>query len=96
MQNYPWQGNIRELINVIERAVILSEHPHLRASDLPAHITHYQRTQPNSSFLISLAEMEKRHIQEVMIHTPSLEEAARVLGINLTTLWRKRKQYNLG
>jgi two-component system, NtrC family, response regulator AlgB len=96
MQNYPWQGNIRELINVIERAVILSEHPHLRASDLPAHITHYQRIQPNSSFLISLAEMEKRHIQEVMIHTPSLEEAARVLGINLTTLWRKRKQYNLG
>jgi NtrC-family two-component system response regulator AlgB len=39
--------------------------------------------------------MEKRHIQDVMLHTSSLEEAARVLGINAATLWRKRKQYHL-
>ncbi|MFH0784815.1 MAG: sigma-54 dependent transcriptional regulator [Pseudomonadota bacterium] len=95
LQNYPWPGNIRELVNVIERAVILSEHPRLRTCDLPAHISHFQQTSPEHSCLISLAEMEKKHIQEVMIHSPSLEEAARVLGINLTTLWRKRKQYSL-
>ncbi|MBU1566046.1 MAG: sigma-54 dependent transcriptional regulator [Proteobacteria bacterium] len=95
LQSYPWPGNIRELVNVIERAVILSEHPRLRTSDLPAHIAHYQQALPDRSCLISLAEMEKKHIQEVMIHSPSLEEAARALGINLTTLWRKRKQYSL-
>lgn len=96
MQNYPWPGNIRELANVVECTVILSEHPHLRTCDLPAHIARYQRPLELHSNLISLAEMEKKHIQEVLLHSPSLEEAARILDINLTTLWRKRKQYSLG
>ena len=95
LQNFPWPGNVRELVNVIERAVILSPHPRLRVRDLPLHIANYRQTLADEASLASLAEIEKKHIQEVMLHTASLEEAARVLGINLTTLWRKRKQYSL-
>jgi two-component system, NtrC family, response regulator AlgB len=95
LQIYPWPGNVRELVNVIERAVILSPHPRLRVRDLPLHIANYRQTLADGASLASLAEIEKKHIQEVMLHTSSLEEAARVLGINLTTLWRKRKQYSL-
>ena len=95
MQNYPWPGNVRELINAVERALILSPHPRIQTSDLPPHIAGYRQVSPNEACLSSLAEMEKKHIQEVMLHTSSLDEAARVLGINTATLWRKRKQYHL-
>ena len=43
----------------------------------------------------SLTEIEKAHIHDVLLQTVSIEEAARVLGIDPTTLWRKRKKYNL-
>ncbi len=95
MQAYPWPGNVRELVNAIERAVILSPHPQLRPCDLPPHIANFKQTVTKEFPLSSLAEIEKNHIQEVLLRTPSLEEAARVLGINATTLWRKRKQYLL-
>ena len=95
LQDYPWPGNVRELVNVLERAVILSSHPKLGVGDLPSQIIRFEKHQGSQTCLVSLAEIERRHIEEVMLHTPSLEEAARVLGINLTTLWRKRKQYRL-
>lgn len=95
MQSYPWPGNVRELVNAVERALILSPHPKLRIRDLPPHIANYRQTPTNEVCLTSIAEMEKRHIQEVVLRTHSLEEAARVLGINAATLWRKRKQYHL-
>jgi NtrC-family two-component system response regulator AlgB len=39
--------------------------------------------------------MEKKHIQQVLVQTPSIDEAARVLGIDPATLWRKRKKYHI-
>lgn len=95
MHSYPWPGNVRELINAVERAFILSPHPRIRISDLPPHIAGYRQASPNEACLTSLAEMEKKHIREVMLRTASFDEAARVLGINTATLWRKRKQYHL-
>lgn len=95
LQSYPWPGNVRELINAVERAVILARQRRLRTGDLPPHIAKYRAAEPDENRLVSLAEMEKEHIQQVILHTPSLEEAARVLGINPATLWRKRKQYHL-
>ena len=95
MQAYPWPGNIRELINVIERGVILSTRDTLLPEDLPSHIQTYSPEEDNSRILRPLAEMEKTHITEVLRHTPSLEEAAKVLGIDPATLWRKRKKYHL-
>ncbi len=95
MQSYPWPGNVRELANAVERALILSPHSRLRIRDLPPYIANYRQVQPNQTCLVSIAEIEKRHIQEIMLCTSSLEEAARVLGINAATLWRKRKLYHL-
>jgi DNA-binding NtrC family response regulator len=92
LQTYPWPGNVRELVNAVERAVILSTRPQLGCSDLPPHIASFKSNPDGEEPLLSLAEVEKRHIQQVLLRTSSLEEAARVLGINATTLWRKRKQ----
>jgi NtrC-family two-component system response regulator AlgB len=94
MQEYTWPGNIRELINVIERGVIMAHDNELKIDDLPSNIANF-KTINSSSPLANLADMEKRHIQNVILNTNSLEEAARVLGIDPATLWRKRKKYQM-
>lgn len=95
LQRYSWPGNIRELINTIERSVIMVHGTELRANDLPPHIANFNPAAANDSSLKSLDEVEKEHIQTVISHTSSLDEAARVLGIDPATLWRKRKKYQL-
>lgn len=95
LQDYPWPGNVRELINTIERSVIIAQGPHLKLSDLPPSIAKFNPSVPSENPLQSLAEVEKQHIQQVILHTGSLEEAAKVLGIDPATLWRKRKKYQL-
>jgi NtrC-family two-component system response regulator AlgB len=95
LQTYPWPGNVRELINAMERCVILSGAGPLAAASLPAGIANYKAPNGSAARLSSLADMEKAHIREVMLQTGSLEEAARVLGIDPATLWRKRKRYQL-
>jgi len=95
LQSYPWPGNVRELANTIERGVILSQEPALEVSFLPPHIANYKVTVPGEESSDNLAEVEKRHIQNVILHSPSLEEAAKRLGIDPATLWRKRKKYSI-
>jgi len=95
LQSYPWPGNIRELINVIERGTILSRQDHLTLKDLPHHIVNYKPGSPDTGKTKSLAEVEKSHIKETLLHTASIEEAAQVLGIDPATLWRKRKKYHM-
>ncbi|MFO7713406.1 sigma-54-dependent transcriptional regulator [Desulfosarcina sp.] len=95
LQNYTWPGNIRELINAIERSVIMAQDSELKASDLPPHIANFNPSASAATALKSLVEIEKMHIQNVISHSPSLEEAAKVLEIDPATLWRKRKKYQL-
>lgn len=95
LQDYPWPGNIRELLNTIERAVIMAQGADLAVSDLSPSIANYNPTSPADDSLQSLAEVEKQHIQNVILHSASLEEAAKVLRIDPATLWRKRKKYQL-
>ncbi|MBU0995177.1 MAG: sigma-54 dependent transcriptional regulator [Proteobacteria bacterium] len=95
LQNYTWPGNIRELINAVERSVIIATGYELKISDLSPHIANYNPASSSDSALQSLAEMEKEHIRKVIMHAPSLEDAARMLGIDPATLWRKRKKYQL-
>ena len=94
---YPWKGNIRELKNVIERAVILAS-GQLTADLLPAEIlfsTGNESLAGGSSFDLSLSE--KMLIQKALHHTKGNKtEAARLLNIGLTTLYRKIEEYNLG
>lgn len=94
-QHYSWPGNVRELVNVIERGTILCRGKQLLLADLPAHIADCKIRNVPQAELQNLAELEKAHIQRVLACTTSMEEAARVLGIDPATLWRKRKKYHL-
>lgn len=95
LQSYTWPGNIRELVNTIERSVIMSQNLELKIKDLPDHIANFNPSASTGKSLKSLAQIEKEHIHNVILHSSSLEEAAKVLGIDPATLWRKRKKYQL-
>ena len=92
---YPWPGNIRELVNVIERGTILSRGARMNVADLPPSVINYAARNDSDQDLKTIAEIEKEHIRNVLIKAPTLEEAARILGIDPATLWRKRKRYQL-
>jgi len=92
---YAWPGNVRELVNVLERAVVLNRGDTVGTEDLPDRLL-----APTPEFAAhdagsSLEDMERRHIQQVLADSATLEEAAARLGINPTTLWRKRKRYGI-
>jgi two-component system, NtrC family, response regulator AlgB len=95
--HYHWPGNIRELRNAIERAVVLATAGDSIARDhLPDSVfrdsAEPARAATSSS---SLEELEREHIIRVLAESPTLEDAAQTLGINGSTLWRKRKRYKL-
>jgi NtrC-family two-component system response regulator AlgB len=93
MLSYPWPGNVRELRNVIERAVILCPSQIIEPEYLPERMA---IREGSGSVRIggghTLEEIEKEHIRTVLARSASLEEAAHVLGIDASTLWRKRKR----
>jgi two-component system NtrC family response regulator len=96
LQQHEWKGNIRELKNIIERAVILADGPMLTVDNLPAEllVVGVRAGGPLSAF--DLASVEKLHIQRVLNHTRGNKtEAARLLNIGLTTLYRKIEEYKL-
>jgi two-component system NtrC family response regulator len=93
LQQQEWKGNIRELKNVIERAVILADGPELKAEYLPLDIK--QPLSGNSSSF-DLADIERSHIQKVLHYTKGNKtRAAELLGIGLTTLYRKLDEYKI-
>jgi NtrC-family two-component system response regulator AlgB len=93
---HPWPGNIRELRNAIERGVILTGGPEVGLADLPAQVG---ATLPRGAVevggAVTLEALEAEHIRRVLASTPTLERAAEVLGIDPSTLYRKRKRYGL-
>lgn len=90
LRAYRWNGNVRELENVIERSVLLSQNGTIRLQHLPEEIRMIL-DQPSNS--MSLEEIEKIHIKRVLQYAKDYDEAARLLGIDPATLWRKRKKY---
>jgi len=91
-ERHNWKGNIRELKNVIERLVILSDGDRLNASALPPEF--FEFIPAENSY--NLQEIEKQHIQKVLIHTKGNKtETSRLLGIGLTTLYRKIEEYGI-
>jgi len=95
LERQPWKGNIRELKNVIERAVILSEGGVLEVDTLPeAWSAESSHVHTFSAF--DLASVEKLHIQRVLNYTRGNKvEAAKLLNIGLTTVYRKMEEYGL-
>jgi NtrC-family two-component system response regulator AlgB len=96
LRAYRWPGNVRELVNVLERAVVLARERTIRADDLPDRVFAPGATSPAAAdATLSLENLERQHIVRVLADSTTLEEAAARLGINPTTLWRKRKRYGL-
>jgi NtrC-family two-component system response regulator AlgB len=92
LECHTWPGNLRELRNLIERAAILSSSSTLEAEDFPELLTRAAGTRYQVGEPISLQALENAHIEMVVANSGSLEEAARILEIDKSTLYRKRKQ----
>ena len=92
-----WDGNVRELVSVLERAVILATGDTIGPDCLPERLLGRARRPRTSSSPseLSLEELERQRIEQVLAESETLGEAATRLGINPTTLWRKRKRYCL-
>jgi NtrC-family two-component system response regulator AlgB len=94
LERYDWPGNVRELSNTVERAAILSKTPRVGIENLSLTILN-QKTDMRLGDPVTLARIEEEHIRRVLAVSPSLQDAADVLGIDQATLWRRRKQYNI-
>ncbi len=99
---YSWPGNLRELRNAIERAVIFASGPVLGLGDLPSRVAaggHGEGPESTSPIEVGrpvpLDQLETEHIRLILRQSPTLDDAARILGIDPSTLYRKRKQLGL-
>jgi NtrC-family two-component system response regulator AlgB len=89
---HAWPGNLRELRNAVERATMLAPSAQIEPQDLGLGGARQPATTALGG-LVSLAAVEQEHIRRVLAGIPSYKEAAEVLGIDETTLWRKRSRY---
>ena len=99
---YRWPGNVRELRNVMERAVALTRYDQLALEDLPEKIRRYRQTEvviggDDPSELVPLEDVQQRYILHVLHALGGNKTlAARTLGLDRKTLYRKLQQYGLG
>lgn len=88
---YPWPGNIRELENMVERALVVTETDEIRREDLPVELLGIAEVEHRD---LTLKSVEKDHISRVLKLTGgNKKQAARELGVNAATLWRKLKLF---
>lgn len=90
---YTWPGNVRELRNTIERAVILWPTQIIEPAAFSERIASHAVLGPQLGGDFTLEAIEREHVLRVLARTGTLDEAAQVLGIDASTLWRKRKKY---
>ncbi|HTK95715.1 MAG TPA: sigma-54 dependent transcriptional regulator [Terriglobales bacterium] len=91
LEAYPFPGNVRELRNLLERAVVYGTTNELQPDDLPAHVAHGAAAKRQT-----LADLERAYIAEILDFTRGRKsKAAAILGISRKTLLEKRKRYGL-
>ena len=95
LTEYAWPGNLRELRNVIERAVILARNEEIETEDLPDEFHNNSETSLRPGYLVSIQQLEEEHIRRIVAKATSLERAAHILGIDTATLYRKRKRMGI-
>jgi DNA-binding NtrC family response regulator len=100
--SYSWPGNVRELQNCVERAIALARFEELTVEDLPPKVREYKPSfvvvaTEDPTDLVTMEEVERRYIQRVMEAVgQNKTQAAKVLGFDRTTLYRKLERYKLG
>jgi transcriptional regulator with PAS, ATPase and Fis domain len=93
---YPWPGNIREMSNVLERAMVLQRGDCLEVADLGLENGHEARPAAGERELATMKEMERTHIERVLVRTAgNVAEAAQILGMARRTLYDRIKALNL-
>ncbi|PWB68863.1 Fis family transcriptional regulator [candidate division GN15 bacterium] len=99
LMSHVWQGNVRELENTIERAILLNRSDTLDAADFPEKLSRPEPVQlvnAGNPSTPTLESIEKAYIQFVLAQTQGKKsEAARILGIDSSTLYRKIERYKL-
>jgi DNA-binding NtrC family response regulator len=97
MMSAPWQGNVRELENTLERAMLLTDKECIGVADLPAELTaRADSAELSDDLRAALRAYEREHIRQVLGATgENREEAARRLGIDVSTLYRRLKALDL-
>ncbi|HOV31747.1 MAG TPA: sigma-54 dependent transcriptional regulator [Candidatus Hydrogenedens sp.] len=101
LRSYPYPGNVRELESIIAHAVIMAEDSMIHLQDLPENVQQEKLrilALPNekNNGLLQLAEVEAAHIRHILEKVNyNQSEAAKILGISRSTLWRKMKEYNI-
>ena len=97
LERYSWPGNIRELENVIEQAVLVSKEKYIVVDDLPALLQNEpQSVMSQVSLREALGQMEKNFILKILeFNHWNRQATAKALAINRTTLFKKMKQYDL-
>ena len=102
LMSYSWPGNVRELQNCIERALALARFEELTVEDLPPKVREYKPSfvvvaAEDPTDLVTMEEVERRYIQRVMEAVgQNKTQAAKILGFDRTTLYRKLERYKLG
>ncbi len=96
LKKYDWPGNIRELRNIIEQAIILSEKEIIEVEDLPLPVQKFNLTKEISEKTPTLLEVEKRYIKKVLQENQGNRgKVARILGISPRSLYYKIKHYGI-
>jgi NtrC-family two-component system response regulator AlgB len=95
LERHSWPGNLRELRNVVERGVILAAGSEVGLADLPAQLGTPPARKVEVGGAATLDELEAEHVRRVLASAPTLDDAAGTLGIDPSTLYRKRKRYGL-
>ncbi len=93
--SYSWPGNIRELRNAIERGVILATESLVGLADLPSQVGTPLPAGVEVGSRATIDQVEAEHIRRLLAVTPSIDEAAQILGVDPSTLYRKRKKFGL-
>jgi NtrC-family two-component system response regulator AlgB len=95
IRSYPWPGNIRELRNTVERSVILAREDIVDDEHFPASVPPDAGEDASVGADITIEELEEAHIRKILGKASSLDAAAKTLGIDPATLYRKRKRLSL-
>ena len=93
LTSYEWPGNVRELRNAMERATALWPARILEPQGLPEPVQLHRARVPQFGGNFTLEQIERRHILALLARTDRLDDVASTLGIDVSTLWRKRKRY---